>query len=704
MRPRKHATATIGALPCALFAGLWLAVLWPTFLCAQPTKPADGEPVRLDQITVLGESVPGWLDTGSDRSGWIVPSNLAATVETVPGLAMHHMGAGAAEPLLRGLGSDRLVTMLDGLPLPNASPTRTASPFALIAGGLTAGLEVSKSLPSVTLGPPANAGYIELSQADSGEAGRTNRTYLGAAWNLDRAGVDGLASETASQGSWTIRAAAAAHSLGDYTAGDGTVVPARDRNAGATLRVDLRPDPRHQFRFGALFSRQELEVNSALPLDTRDTNTTAFTGGYDWAVSDLTWINTRFGVGVTRPHLDNSGRPAPAFIAADGRTLSLAGGVSVRHQTAAGDEFIAGFDATQEERRLERKRPGAVDLLWPDLRQTDVGGFAEITRALTTDWKLRLGARLDAANSEARAADGLAFNRSIRSLYVAYNGPAAVQTERSETTGAANALLTGRLSTAFTTSLGAGFSRQPPGASERYRAFSDALGGGYEIGNPAANAEDKYELAWGLRWQQRTLAVSLDLFGSYLPNYLHRTRVGTTTPPPPPPPGAIVYGYRATEATFAGGELDALWQPVKDTWGRLTAASVAGNDRNAHRRLPEIPPAVFTLAAGRTWSETSFRPWIECSLRSTLSQHNPAPDDMPVFAATSAVTLASVRSGLTWHSMRLSLAIENLLDRLYYDYLSPAAAAVPPSGSLRPGARIPGPGRTFTLTVSYGGR
>ena len=47
---------------------------------------------------------------------------------------------------------------------------------------------------------------------------------------------------------------------------------------------------------------------------------------------------------------------------------------------------------------------------------------------------------------------------------------------------------------------------------------------------------------------------------------------------------------------------------------------------------------------------------------------------------------------------------ENLFDRLYYDYLSPPAAATPPGGSLLPGARIPGPGRGFLLTVRYRGR
>jgi iron complex outermembrane receptor protein len=652
-------------------------------------------------MTVWGESVPGWLDATPGQFEWKVPPSLASTVETIPGLAMHHMGAAAAEPLLRGLGSDRIVTTLDGLPLPNASPTRTASPFALITAGLPAALEVSKSLPSVTLGPPANAGYIDLSLAPADKTNRTDKTYAGTAWNFDRGGGDILAGETAAQGAWSVRAALAAHSLGDYSAGDGTVVPARDRNVGAAFHLDRQPDPEHRLQLGVLFSRQELAVNSALPLDTRDTNTSAFTAGYGWAVSGRTWIDTRLGLGIGRPHLDNAGRPVPALITADGRTLSLVAGVSVRHQTEAG-ELVVGLDDTQEERRLERKRPGAVDLLWPDLRQNDAGGFAEFTRALTADWKLRLGARLDAAHSEARAADGLAFNRSIRDLYAAYNGPDAVQTNRNETVGAANALLTGRLASTVTTTLGAGFSRQPPGASERYRAFSDALGGGYEIGNPAAKAEDKYEADWGLRWQQPKFAVNVDLFASYLPDYLHRTRVGTTTPPSPPPAGAIVYGYRSTEATFLGGELEVLWQPVTDTWWRLAVAGVEGTDRKAHRHLPEIPPVTLTLAAGRMWSGARLKPWVELGVRAATAQHNPTPDDMPVFADTPAFTLGNVRGGLTWRGLRVALSVENVFDRLYYDYLSPPAAATPPSGSLRPGARISGPGRTFTLTVSCG--
>ena len=93
---------------------------------------------------------------------------------------------------------------------------------------------------------------------------------------------------------------------------------------------------------------------------------------------------------------------------------------------------------------------------------------------------------------------------------------------------------------------------------------------------------------------------------------------------------------------------------------------------------------------------------FECGLRSAGAQHNPAPDDMPVFANTSAFALGNARGGVTWRGVRIVLSVENVFDKLYYDYLSPPASTAPPSGNLVPGARIPGPGRTVTLTVSYG--
>ena len=74
---------------------------------------------------------------------------------------------------------------------------------------------------------------------------------------------------------------------------------------------------------------------------------------------------------------------------------------------------------------------------------------------------------------------------------------------------------------------------------------------------------------------------------------------------------------------------------------------------------------------------------------------------MPVFANTSAFVLGSFQAGVLWRRFRVSAAVDNLFNRNYYDYLSPPAAGSPASGNLRPGSRIPGPGRSVLLIISY---
>jgi outer membrane receptor protein involved in Fe transport len=74
---------------------------------------------------------------------------------------------------------------------------------------------------------------------------------------------------------------------------------------------------------------------------------------------------------------------------------------------------------------------------------------------------------------------------------------------------------------------------------------------------------------------------------------------------------------------------------------------------------------------------------------------------MPVFANTPAFTLGSLQAGVSWRRFRISCAVDNLFNRNYYDYLSPPAGASPASGNLLPGARIPGPGRSVLLIISY---
>ena len=336
-------------------------------------------------------------------------------------------------------------------------------------------------------------------------------------------------------------------------------------------------------------------------------------------------------------------------------------------------------------------------------RRTSVD-LSRLTRTLTTGWKLRLGARLDAAESEARDADGLAYNTTIRDLYVAYNGPAAARTTQNELAGAANVLLTGQLAPGLTTSLGAGFSRQPPAPPSATAPFPmrSAADMRSEIRppGPRTNTSSPGACAGSGRRSRSAPTCSPAICRTICT----APASAQPPPPPPPPPGAVVYGYRCHRGRFLGRRTEAR---LAARGGFVASAdrrrASEATDRNAHRRLPEIPPATLTLAAGHAWSGAGLKPWIEFGLHCTASKRNPAPEDMPVFADTSAFALGSLRAGFSWRKIRISCAVENLFDRDYYDYLSPPAGAFPPSGNLRPGARIPGPGRSVLLMVSYRG-
>jgi len=109
----------------------------------------------------------------------------------------------------------------------------------------------------------------------------------------------------------------AAHSLGNLHLGRRHGGSSGRPKRGTALELEWQPDPKHRLQFGALFSRQELAVNSALPLDTRATDTMAMNLEYDWAGSDQTdcypvWCRTHgshLDTGVAPPGLVTCRRP-----------------------------------------------------------------------------------------------------------------------------------------------------------------------------------------------------------------------------------------------------------------------------------------------------------------------------------------------------------------------------------------------------------
>jgi outer membrane receptor for Fe3+-dicitrate len=109
-------------------------------------------------------------------------ANLAVALQTIPAVAGVRRAQNALEPVIRGLGWERVQTQLNGVPLYGACPARMDSPATLVAASAVREASVIKGLSSVTFGP------------DRGSRDGVDRTRPGCRrWPRDRTlGAPGL--------------------------------------------------------------------------------------------------------------------------------------------------------------------------------------------------------------------------------------------------------------------------------------------------------------------------------------------------------------------------------------------------------------------------------------------------------------------------------------------------------------------------------
>ncbi|PTX95519.1 TonB-dependent receptor [Opitutus sp. ER46] len=678
-----------------------LALLAATTRGGQSTSSSD-TPTRLPEFLVPGERV-GQLELPVPREGLRAPSpNLAADLLALPGVFGQARGADALEPGIRGFSFDRIATSFDGLPLLNASPDRTGAPIALLGPTAAAAITVSKALPSVTLGPVPTGGRIVLHGGSRAATVTANSASLTSSYDAGRAGFSTVASVSARHDTAYVDASLFQHRLGNYIGG-GRDVAARYEDHGGSVALGWQ-HAQHDARLEVTHRRLLRQDTLALPLDVRDTDTLVVALRDRWttlAPASLQAVSWRIGYASADPYLTNAARPASPLIFSQSVARSAGAGLASTWHPAPTATLVVGADASWHQRRAIRTTSAGRDHIWPDVITSQLGLYAEWNGDLAPGWSLRAGARGDALRSDARAADQPALGRSVREQFIAYNGPAAARVSRHDAVGAANLLLRWQPSSPFSAFLGAGLSAQPAAATERYRAFLNALGGdgrggnAFELGNPALAAERKLALETGATWRTPWLLVEAAAYAYQIDAFIQRRPIGTTAS------RVVVFGYRNADAAFCGGELSATWRPA-DGWSiPLTLARATGWLRATGTGLPDLPPWEASAAvryAGRLRQHLSA---LDFGARLAGARTNPAPLDNPLFGTTAGFSVWHLRVGLSLtDTVSVSAGIENLFDRNYTEYLSPPVSpSRPASGSLQPGERVPSPGRAPWLAV-----
>ncbi len=131
------------------------------------------------------------------------------------------------------------------------------------------------------------------------------------------------------------------------------------------------------------------------------------------------------------------------------------------------------------------------DRLWPDVSQSDIGGFAETEARLAETLELRVGGRVDLVLSDADAADAQSLQgKTVREQYVNFYGPDAADVKDDEVLGSGNIVLSWQALDWLETHIGSGVTSRAASVTERYFAFAPTPGG-FQVGNPTLDPEKK---------------------------------------------------------------------------------------------------------------------------------------------------------------------------------------------------------------------
>ncbi len=681
---------------------------------SQEIRNAIDPIVDLSEMWIVAESTnSSFAEKTVDDSDSIHLEDLVTQLKNLPGLDFIQRGEGSSEPLIRGVALDRVASTTNGMRLPNASPTRTHAPILRFESMDGKSITLNAAVPSLTLGPPVTGGWIEVDTKWQ-ESHATLSSSISSVYEANRAGWSSHLFHPGAAWNQKLKYQLSLNQkdLGNFQSADGQKVASHQKTWGAALDAKVLTGERWQHQAGFQYQHQALNENASLPLDTVEGEFFAVTAAHlKMSPDQKDWdFRARYGYSENDVILNNRNRGAkPMLVQNKAGTRTYHSDLQFKLRPNQETTLRIGMDLNRENKLAIRNRgPVAKDYIWPDTIYDQVGLFTEGFFRVGENTVLRAGARLDHVGTKAQLANEKAFGHEIQSLYNQYGEGTELSSKASDQVFSANLLYQSTLNSHLSIYSGIASTGQIPGATERYRAFLNALGGGFEIGNPALAPERKWEWSSGVNFHHQNFYLQLETFYSVVEDYQWREKVGTTAGVLPLPAAQSVYSYRNVDTSFTGVEISGAfrlaknWQfPFSFAWVEAQLQSNGVNYRKGDR-LPELPGTTARFSAVRSWN---LNPDLEFHLRFdgswTGSRSNALPQVNPIYANSDAYTLWDLQLSTTFHnSIKVGLSVLNLFDTQYAPYLSlPASGATAPGSELLSGDRVPGPGRQIQLLL-----
>ncbi|SMO37934.1 iron complex outermembrane recepter protein [Saccharicrinis carchari] len=234
-----------------------------------------------------------------------------------------------------------------------------------------------------------------------------------------------------------------------------------------------------------------------------------------------------------------------------------------------------------------------------------------------------------------------------------------------------------------------GRAQRSAGLTERFINYFPVGQDPYEmIGNPQLDAEVNNQVDITFDWTAKKTSVNIDVFASYMQNFISSRIDPGLNPTIPTSPGVRRY-VNLDEAVKAGFEFTWTQEPVAGLQYQMAVAYTYAKDLERNQPLPEIAPLDFrcsmqgVLLHGRLLPEASFR--------HVLEQKRISPE----YGETRTPSFSMLDVKLSYRLMdalRLTIGVNNVFNVNYYEHLNRSVR-----GSADP---IFAPGRNVFASVS----
>ena len=595
----------------------------------------------------------------------------AAILSQIPAInGVKKSGSYGLDPVFRGFKYDQLNIIMNGAQSATAAcPNRMDPPTSQMAPNMMERVEILKGPYAlrygVGVGGTINFMPPKIRFSDQNDVyGRVSSEYQGNGNVFRSEGQIGLLGKNYNMalfGAWSEG--------DDYKVGNNQMVQSDFRRGSIGTNLGLKLSSNQELRLSALFNMARDVDFPALPMDLRNDDTWIFSARHDIIISNAklrSWNTTVYGSFVD--HLmNNLLKPLdPRMLNANtaAKTYNYGGRTEGLWHFQNGKLFagldlrVEGAEGTRIRQFIMGPNNGKVfnDNAWQNGQISKTGMFGEY-HIRTEAFQYIFSGRLEM--NEAFIQDPSDEFAKV------FPEPSARRLNPGLSAG-----LVKRLGKDIKAALWIGRAQRSGSLTERFINYFPVGQDAYEmLGNPGLKPELNNQVDLTFEWRSDKSTLNIDLFASYLQDYISSLIDPNLSPRLPMSPGVRRF-VNLDRAMKTGFEIDWKQQLNKGLQHQIGVAYTYGQNLDEQDPLPEIAPLDFRYSLFGTYLDGKFRP--EVTFRYVLDQSRIST----AFGETTTPAFGLLNLQLSYDlsdRVRFGAGINNLLNATYYEHLNRAS-------------------------------